>query len=276
MRAFSTREVAHLLGESKHRVRAAARAGFVAPSKTPQGHFRFSFQDLVLLRSTSALARETLGVRRTWRALRAVRAALPAGRPLCSVRVVTANNRVLVRENNTSWDPESGQTLFEFAAADIGPSATAAARSVETKLVATDSAEYWFERGLRHDRGEAPEDAARAYRRALDLDPDHVSARINLGRLLHTSRDYDGAEALYREALELWPDHAVAAFNLGVVLEDRGAIDAAMESYRRAVSADPALPDAHYNLARLYEWRGERTLAVRHMARFRVLSRDDG
>lgn len=276
MRVYSTRQVADLLGESQQRVRAVARAGFVAPLKTPQGHFRFSFQDLVLLRSTTALARENLDVRRMWRALRAVRAYLPPNRPLCSVRVVAANNRVLVREQNTSWDPESGQALFDFAAADIEPvAAPTAGERAAAKIIATDDADYWFDRGYKLDRGESDEEAARAYRRALAIDPEHVSARINLGRLLHAGRDLAAAEALYCEALERCPNHAVAAFNLGVVLEDRGEVDAAIDSYRRALSADPALPDAHYNLARLYEWRGERGLAVRHMSRFRTLSSDD-
>lgn len=278
MRAYSTREVAELIGDSQQRVRSAARAGFVSPRKTPQGRLLFSFQDLVLLRSTKkALERENLGVRRMWKALRAIRAQLPAGRPLSSVRVVAANDRVLVRDNNTSWDPETGQTLFDFEAGEIeravarSPDAAAAA-----KIVVTDSADYWFERGLKLDRAEAREDAARAYRKAIEIDTGHVNSRVNLGRLLHAARNYADAETLYREALELYPEHPIAAFNLGVVLEDQGAVAAAIESYRNAVDIDPSLPDAHYNLARLYEYRGERTLAARHMARFRTLSRDDG
>jgi len=211
-----------------------------------------------------------------WRALRAVRAHLPPSRPLSSVRVVAANNRVLVRDNNTSWDPESGQTLFDFAAAAFDPvTAPRASSHPSAQIFATDDAEYWFERGLKLDRTDARDEAANAYRRTLDIDATHISARVNLGRLLHAARDFAGAESLYREALELSPDHAIAAFNLGVALEDQGSLDAAIDSYRLAIQSDPILPDAHYNLARLYEWRGERALAARHMSRFRILSRDD-
>jgi tetratricopeptide (TPR) repeat protein len=274
MRAFSTREVADLIGESQKRVRSAARAGFVAPQKTPQGHYRFSFQDLVLLRSTKALEQENLGVRRTWRALRAVRDALPASRPLSSVRVLAANNRILVRENNTSWEPESRQTLFNFAAEDARPAA-ASKTLIPTNVVVANSADYWFTRGLRMDRAETHAAAEAAYRKALEFEPAHINALINLGRLLHTAGDYSRAEDLYREALGAQPNNAVAAFNLGVVLEDQGILDAALDSYERAVRADPKLPVAHYNLARLLEFRGDRALASRHLARFRALSRDD-
>ena len=185
-------------------------------------------------------------------------------------------NRVLARDNNTSWEPESGQTLFDFATDSFDAAALKGRReNGAATIVASDTAAYWFERGLRLDRAELRDEAARAYARALTIDDEHVNARVNLGRLMHAARDYGAAEALYRRALELHPDHAIAAFNLGVVLEDQGAIDAAIESYQRAVNTDPALPDAHYNLARLYEWRGERRLAARHMSRFRTLSHDE-
>jgi len=276
MRAFSTREVADLIGESQARVRSAARAGFVAPLKTPQGHYRFSFQDLVLLRSTKALEQQNLGVRRTWRALRAVREALPANRPLSSVRVLAVNNRLLVRENNTSWEPESKQTLFDFVAEAVPPATGSASNTpILGNVVVVNTADYWFTRGLRMDRADTLAEAETAYRKALELEPEHVNAQINLGRLLHTAGGYAQAEALYRRALDLQPDHAVAAFNLGVVLEDQGILDAALNSYERAVRADPKLPDAHYNLARLLEYRGDQALASRHLARFRALSRDD-
>ena len=175
MRAYSTREVADLIGESQQRVRAAARAGFVAPLKNPRGHFRFSFQDLVLLRSTKALEQQNLGVRRMWRALRSIRAQLPAERPLSSVRVVATNDRVLVREDNRAWDPETGQTLFDFAieCSERSPASPSCAPTA-AKVVATDTADYWFERGLKLDHAETHDDAAAAYRRALELESDHA------------------------------------------------------------------------------------------------------
>jgi tetratricopeptide (TPR) repeat protein len=277
MRAYSTREVAGLVGESQQRVRAAARAGIVSPDKTSRGHFRFSFQDLALLRSAKALESRVSDTRRMWRALRAIRAALPASRPLSSIRMIAAYRRIFVRENNRSWDPESRQTLFDFATneAPVSGSLAEPRRPVAT-VVATHTAEYWFGRALKLDRHGADREAIDAYRKAVEIDTDHVDARINLGRLLHNAQRYADAEDCYRAALEREPGHPIAAFNLGVVLEDRGAIDAAIEHYVLTLQLDPSLPDAHYNLARLYGWRGDRERAARHLARFRALSNDDG
>jgi len=276
MRAYSTREVAGLIGGSQHHVRAAVRAGVVSPTKTPQGHFRFSFQDLAFLRATTTLESPSLSVRRLWRALRATRAALPPERPLSSVRVVAVTDRVLVKENNTSWDPESRQTLFAFAVTDADAySPDAEQQRSPARIVTTHTGEYWFERGLRLDRGGDGDQAIRAYRKAIEIDPKQVDARINLGRLLHGEQRYREAETLYREALAHDTNHPIAAFNLGVVLEDQGALDAAIDSYQIALAADSSLPDAHYNLARLYGWRGDRELAARHLARFRALLNDE-
>lgn len=278
MRAYSTREVAELLGVSAERIRSFARRGFVSPDRDARGHYQFSFQDLVLLRTANELEQAELGPRRVWRALKAVRDQLPTGRPLSSVRVLAQDDRVLVRERNTAWEPESGQTILNFTveelAEKVAPLVRAAAPQARKHASTSDD---WFELALEFDQVGAKEDALAAYREALSIDAAHVNARINLGRLLHNERAYRQAEELYREALKIDPASSIAAFNLGVVLEDQGAVAEAMETYRHALSVDPTLPDVHYNLARLYEHQGDQQAALRHFSRFKALSgqRDD-
>jgi len=84
----------------------------------------------------------------------------------------------------------------------------------------------------------------------------------------------DEAEQLYRQALELEPNHPTARFNLGVVLEDRGATTEAIDQYREAVRLDPRVADVHFNLARLYQQTGDEQAALRHFSRFKALTRD--
>lgn len=278
MRTYTSREVAELLGISAQRVRSFARRGVVTPARNERGHYRFSFQDLVLLRTAKDLVAAALGPRRVWRALRAVRDQLPRGRPLSSVRVLAEADRVLVRERNTAWEPESGQTILNFEveelAAKVAPLVRAAAPLAREQASTSDE---WFELGLEFDQIGAEADARAAYRETLALDAAHINARINLGRLLHNERAYQQAESLYREALQLDPANSIAAYNLGVVLEDQGATREAIEVYRYSLSVDPLLPDVHYNLARLYEHQGDQQAALRHFSRFKSLSgqRDD-
>jgi tetratricopeptide (TPR) repeat protein len=274
MRVYSTREAAELLDMPQRQIRSLARAGFVTPTRSDRGHYRFDFQDLVLLRAAKGLGETRLGNRRVLRALRALAARLPSGRPMSSVRVMVDGDRVLVRDRRTAWEPESGQTVLDFSLEQLAQKVAPLVRaSAEAAAQNPMDAEQWFDVGLELDHVGASRDAEAAYRRALAADPLHVNAKINLGRLLHAQRAFKEAEKLYREALRDNPGHPVAQFNLGVVLEDQGAIEAAMENYRIAVeSEDTDIADAHYNLARLYELQGDRQSALRHLSRFKVLS----
>jgi tetratricopeptide (TPR) repeat protein len=60
-----------------------------------------------------------------------------------------------------------------------------------------------------------PEGAERAYRKALELDPNHVNALTNLANLLWEKRDIKGAEEFYKKALAIDPGNENASWNYG-------------------------------------------------------------
>jgi tetratricopeptide (TPR) repeat protein len=61
-----------------------------------------------------------------------------------------------------------------------------------------------------------------------------ASVWFDLGLARQDLRDYEGATAAYRRAIEIKPEHAEAALNLGVVLQESGDLDGAMGAYSRA------------------------------------------
>jgi tetratricopeptide (TPR) repeat protein len=275
MKAYSTREVAELLAIAPQRVRALARAaGLAARDRIPHEPYRFSFQDVVLLRTAKGLTEAKVDPRRIWRAIKALSEQLPADRPLSAVRVQIEGTRVVVRDNNAAWEPESGQTVLDFSVRELAEKVAPMVRdSVQQAMQAATSANDWFEAALECEQMGANADAENAYRSALRLDPHHVAATINLGRLRHVARALPEAEGLYRQALVLEPEHPTARFNLGVVLEDRGAMDDAIAEYKEAIRLDPRVADVHYNLARLYQQTGDQQAALRHFSRFKSLTR---
>jgi tetratricopeptide (TPR) repeat protein len=275
MKAYSTREVAELLGIPVQRVRALVRAGLVSPQRGAASRYQFSFQDIVLLRTAQGLTAAKLPRRRIWRALKTLAAQLPPERPLSAVRVQVEGDRVIVRDSNTAWEPESGQTVLDFSIQELGDKVAPLVReSVREALHTAETAEDWFQAALESEQIGANRDAESLYRKALEAEPGYVAARINLGRLRHVARALEEAEALYREALALDPNHPTARFNLGVVLEDRGLIAEALAEYLEAARLDPRVADVHYNLARLYQQAGDEQAALRHFSRFRALTRD--
>src|SRR5262249_28980647 len=135
-----------------------------------------------------------------------------------------------------------------------------------------DAADDWYERGCELET-QAPVDARAAYVRAVEIDPGHAAAHVNLGRLLHEAGEIDAAERHYRSALAAQPADATAAFNLGVALEDVGGADQAITAYEQVVASDPGYADAYYNLGRLCESLGRRAEAIRHLRTYRKLTR---
>lgn len=274
MKAYSTREVAELLAIPAQRVRALARAAGLLDSSQSGKRYRFTFQDVVLLRTAKGLTEAKLDPRRVWRAIKALSAQLPPERPLSAVRVQIEGMRVVVRDNNTAWEPETGQTILDFSLQELSQKVAPLVReSVQRVSHTATTAEQWFEAALECEQMGANGEAEAAYRSVLHLQPGHVAATINLGRLRHVARALPEAEELYRRALGLEPEHPTARFNLGVVLEDRGAMEAAIAEYVEAIRIDPRVADVHYNLARLYQQAGDPQAALRHFSRFKSLTR---
>ena len=263
MSGYGAREVAKMLGLSLGQVRAYVRAGFLEPTRGPRGELRFSFQDLVLLRTAQGLVSARIAPRRVRSALRKLKERLPEGRPLRGVHIRAEGDRIVVGDGRASWSPESGQVLFDFGTREL-------ARKVAPLRLQARDAPDWYERGCDLEEA-APDEARDAYRRALDLDPEHADAWVNLGRLLHDAGNPRAAAEHYRRAIELRPDSSTALFNLGVALEDLRMPDEAILAYRTALAADPGCADAHYNLAHLYERRGDPAAALRHLRTYRRL-----
>ena len=274
MKSYTTRDVAKLLGLSEAQVRSHARVGYLTPDRGPRNSYRFSFQDLVLLRAAGALSEARIAPRRIRRALRTLARQLPAGRALSGLRISSEGDRIVVRDGAETWNPESGQLLLDFHVVELAVRVAPTARRLARRARRSDeplTAEQWYSLGIDLESA-APQDARDAYTRAVALDPQHASARVNLGRWLQEDGHPELAAVEYRAALASQPRHPTAAFNLGTALEELGRRAEAIEAYRRALDADDRFADAHFNLARLYEQAGRRAAALRHLRAYQMLS----
>ena len=104
------------------------------------------------------------------------------------------------------------------------------------------TAQEWFERGYVFQQDKNLDEAERAYRNAIELDPSDSTAYNNLGSLLGRLKCYDEAEAAYRKAIELNPSDATAYYNLGNLLSDLKRFDEAEATYRKAIELCEASP----------------------------------
>lgn len=269
---FDTAQAARIVGVPPTRLRQCVRAGVLAPKRDPRGRLRFGFVDLVLLKTMRGLLERGVPLRQIGRVLGSLRRQIGA-RPLTHLNVYADGRRVVAWDGETRWQPESGQFLFNFDAQQVVQRAGKIANlplPEPVQALPKLSADEWCDLAIELEDG-SPLEARAAYHHALDIEPGHVTARINLGRMLHTEGQLAGAEAHYREAIRHEPDNALAWFDLGVVLEDTARGEEALRCYEEAVRQDAELADAHYNLGLLYERTGRHQDALRHFTIFRRL-----
>jgi protein O-GlcNAc transferase len=91
-------------------------------------------------------------------------------------------------------------------------------------------------------------EAADAYRRALDSEPDSFDARFALAVALQRDGRLTEAAAAYGEALALRPDDPASLGNLGSVCREVGDIDQAIRLLRTAVAREPGVSSHAVNL----------------------------
>ena len=272
---YGVRDVERLLRVPRATLRALVAAGFVTPARGPRNAWRFSFQDLIVLRTAQALADAHVPQRRIIKSVRELARNLPDAMPLSGLAIGAVGDQVVVREGHTRWQADSGQYLLEFG----GDPATGALEVMDRPSPPvppaprpTEPSRDWFAEAQALE-AKNPEASMRAYGNAIAADPANVDARINLGLLLHQAKRLPEAGRVYSDALQACGPDPVLLFNLGVLLEDLDSDEAAERAYRAAVWADPQMADGHYNLALLYERLGRSREALRHMSEYRRLTR---
>jgi tetratricopeptide (TPR) repeat protein len=264
--AYTLRRVQAMLGLSRHVIAGLIAEGFVAPGRGPGNAYRFSFQDLMLLRTAHALRSARIPPRRILAALAQLKSTLPAELPLTGLRITAIGAEVAVRSSQGQWQADSGQFLMDF---DVAPLAGAGSVAIIERGHDGD-ANAWFERGQALEATDAGA-AEAAYRKTLALAPEHADAIVNLGALWSEAQRYAEVVTLCDEAEARGVRAALIAFNRGVALDHLERLREAAASYEASLALDPALADAHYNLARVREQLGDTRGALRHYSAYRRL-----
>ena len=162
------------------------------------------------------------------KALFKLKTQLPSDRSLTSLRIGCDGGSVVIRSQD-QHDPDSGQMHMDFSVADLAGSVAPLAKKAAEIAQKSEhmSSDDWFDLGVDLE-AVSPDDAPAAYMRALELDPGHSDAHVNIGRLLQEAGQLDSAEALQR-GFSGEKDNMLAAFNLGDhICEDMGRIEEAI------------------------------------------------
>jgi tetratricopeptide (TPR) repeat protein len=268
------RSIQEMLGLSRSAIAGLIANGFVQPARGPRNAYRFSFRDVVLLRTAHDLQAADIPTRKILRALQRLKATLPEELPLTGLRITAVGSSIAVRDRESQWEAETGQLLMDF---DIAAARGAVAfvdrrRNEEAPSANAGSAETLFAEGEELESTDMKA-AETAYHRALVLAPDHGDAYLNLGAILCESGRAAEAVVLYDEAVRRLPDVPLLHFNRAVALEDVGRMAEALDAYEHCLRLDATIADAHFNAARLHDHLGHRREAIRHFSAYRRLQK---
>ena len=110
---------------------------------------------------------------------------------------------------------------------------------------------------LAEGRPETIGEQMRWFQAAVSAHPENAMARNNLGVILSTRGDLDGAGDCYREAIRLAPGDPIAHGNLGDVLSAKGDPKAALACYDEAIRLDPKSAGPHHKRGRMLRMLGD-------------------
>lgn len=262
---YTLKRVQELLGLTPATVRTLISEGFVTPARGARNELRFTFQDLLLLKTAQGLRRAQVPTRRIVASLKSLRDELPTDAPLTGLRITSSGGAVAVREARGVREATTGQLLLDFEVqVDAGTVVAVADRPSVGDQVDQD----WFRIGEELEDSDRKK-AEDAYRKALAAAPERLEVLVNLGALLCDDGRRSEAVALFDYAVAGGTRSALLHYNHAIVLEDVGELDRAEEAYRAAIELEPAMTDAHYNLGLLLEKRGDGQGALRHFSAYR-------
>ena len=267
MSDYTVRNIESMLGISRSVIHALVNAGFVFPARGKRREYRFTFQDVIILRTAQGLSSAKIPARKIMRSLARLRKALPADLPLTGLRITAVGSEIVVKDGRLHRHADSGQLLLDF---EVTPVAGAVTFLNKTAERSEPTAEHWFTVGCSLEQDD-PARAEAAYRDAIRLDPECVDAYVNLGYLLNAAGKHEAAVAAYGAGRKYAPKHALLHFNLAIALEDLRRFDEALGLYETVIELDATFVDAYYNAARLHHQLGQPQQAIRRYSEYRRL-----
>jgi serine/threonine protein kinase/Tfp pilus assembly protein PilF len=111
-----------------------------------------------------------------------------------------------------------------------------------------------------------PDRAETLFILALQMDPNNLRARFELGSFYFTTRNYPKAIEAYQNVIKRDPDFHRAVFNLAFIYASKQDYAMAEQMYQRVIDLSPPYADeAHFNLAVIQSKQGRKTQSIANL-----------
>jgi tetratricopeptide (TPR) repeat protein len=155
-------------------------------------------------------------------------------------------------------DPASAEALYGLGSIYLQQQKLKEARASFERVLKLQSSypgtipNAWNNLGILSAReGHTPQ-AIDFFQHALQIDPAHLIALLNLGNAYRQRKDWPEAKKALQRAFEVDPDDPEVNYSLGMVCAQLEDSDRAYEYLKRAVALRPVYPEALNNLGVLY------------------------
>ena len=105
-------------------------------------------------------------------------------------------------------------------------------------------------------------------------DIDGTVLLVNSGNILANKKEFDEAAKRYRRALEIRENNVLANHNLGLVYLIKGNLDSAEILLKKGLAVDSLAPDGYFQLAVLYRSKGNTDEAIRNLEKLQTIIPD--
>jgi tetratricopeptide (TPR) repeat protein len=143
--------------------------------------------------------------------------------------------------------------------ANISLGRTELAYSILDQAIAIDAnnAELHYLNGVRLQENNQLAQALQEYRRAVELRPDYVDARMRLGLQLLAGANYTDAVTQFEAAAHLVPDRVEVHLDLGDAYRSTKQYDLAKREFDQVLQMQPSHCPVHYDVALMYMAQAE-------------------
>jgi len=253
-------------------LRYMEKCGLIKPAFKNNADTFFGFGDLTAMRQMAGELQQGAAFRAALRSLQASR----VGQLAFDFRLDAQPARIIDLKSRTGTGTSTLGTLGTLGTNPLGTPGTSGTLGTVSSggVRELSSAEQYFLMGSLLDDGtpERVDEAVKAYRRALEEEPDLVAALINLANIRYSRDELAEAQALYERAIVLDPSYFEAHFNLGNIHHDHAHYGEAEASYREALALNNHYADAHFYLAVTLEKMGRSVDARAHWRAYERLA----
>lgn len=266
-RLYSPAMLAELVEAPTTVIRRWTRRGVLRPACWVNRLAYYDFDEVRVAQLLSQLMRQDRGLAAIDAMVERLSAAFPhLDRPLAELSLLIEDGALRVRSDN-ALSETTGQRCFDFGGESDAdePFEPSVLQLLEAVPVLPKTA-----RGRAWELSEAGQfaEAIETWRVVLLESPPTADDHFVLAEWLYAAGQHDAARERYYATLEIDPDHLEARVSLGCVLADQGELELAVSAIRGALDQHEEFADAHYHLARTHHRRGDAEAAEPHWRRF--------